>query len=90
MCFDRTRTGKKPMCATVCPSGAIFYGTPDELRERRPRSRAIDVFRFGAQEVRTRVHVLVPEGVEALVVDFPDAEGAAPGPAGPGEGAEFL
>ena len=27
MCYDRTSTGRKPMCATVCPSGALFYGT---------------------------------------------------------------
>ena len=23
MCYDRTSAGKKPMCATVCPSGAL-------------------------------------------------------------------
>jgi Fe-S-cluster-containing dehydrogenase component len=28
MCYDRTSIGKKPMCATVCPSQALFYGTP--------------------------------------------------------------
>ena len=27
MCYDRTSTGRKPMCATVCPSGALTYTT---------------------------------------------------------------
>ena len=31
MCYDRTSTGRKPMCATVCPSGALFYGTREEV-----------------------------------------------------------
>ena len=25
MCYDRTSVGKKPMCATVCPSQALSY-----------------------------------------------------------------
>ena len=33
MCYDRTSAGKKPMCATVCPSGALFYGTREKMRE---------------------------------------------------------
>ena len=31
MCYDRTSTGRKPMCATVCPSGALFFGTREEV-----------------------------------------------------------
>ncbi len=31
MCYDRTSTGRKPMCATVCPSGALYYGTRAEV-----------------------------------------------------------
>jgi Fe-S-cluster-containing dehydrogenase component len=26
MCYDRSSVGKKPMCATVCPSQALFSG----------------------------------------------------------------
>jgi Fe-S-cluster-containing dehydrogenase component len=26
MCYDRTSVGKRPMCVTVCPSGALAYG----------------------------------------------------------------
>ena len=40
MCYDRTSTGRKPMCATVCPSGALFFGTGEEIEHARPRSRA--------------------------------------------------
>ena len=40
MCYDRTSVGKKPMCATVCPSQALFFGTREEIEQLRPRSRA--------------------------------------------------
>ena len=38
MCYDRTSVGKKPMCATVCPSQALFYGTREQALALRPRS----------------------------------------------------
>ena len=31
MCYDRTSEGKKPMCASVCPSQALFFGTAEEI-----------------------------------------------------------
>src|SRR6185436_15832022 len=62
MCYDRTSQGGKPMCASVCPSQALYYGTREELEQLRPNSRAIDSFRFGAQVVSTRVKMLVPKG----------------------------
>ena len=37
MCYDRTSVGKKPMCATVCPSQALFFGTREEIEQLRPR-----------------------------------------------------
>ena len=36
MCYDRTSVGKKPMCATVCPSQALFYGTAEEIDAAAP------------------------------------------------------
>src|SRR5205085_11890520 len=30
MCYDRTSVGKRPMCATVCPSGALTFTTREE------------------------------------------------------------
>ncbi len=31
MCYDRTSVGKRPMCATVCPSQALAYVKPEEI-----------------------------------------------------------
>src|SRR5690606_34614807 len=31
LCYDRTSVGKKPMCASVCPSQALFFGTRSEI-----------------------------------------------------------
>jgi Fe-S-cluster-containing dehydrogenase component len=62
MCYDRTSVGKKPMCATVCPSQALFFGTREELAELRPQSRPTNEFRFGEQTITTRVKVMVPRG----------------------------
>jgi len=60
MCYDRTSTGRKPMCATVCPSQALFYGTREEIERLRQRSRVINVFQFGDQTITTRVQMMVP------------------------------
>lgn len=60
MCYDRTSAGKRPMCATVCPSQALFFGTAEQIRRLRPRSAPTNAFRFGAQTITTRVQVMVP------------------------------
>jgi Fe-S-cluster-containing dehydrogenase component len=60
MCYDRTSTGRKPMCATVCPSGALYYGPRDEVEALRKRSRPTNTFRFGNQTVTTKVSMMVP------------------------------
>ena len=60
MCYDRTSVGKKPMCATVCPSQALFYGTREQALALRPRSMPTNKFRFGDQTITTRVNVMVP------------------------------
>jgi len=39
-CYDRTSIGKLPMCASVCPSQALFFGTEDEVARLRPNSFA--------------------------------------------------
>jgi len=70
MCYDRTSAGKKPMCATVCPSQALFFGTREELATLRPQSRPTNTFRFGEQTITTRVKVMVPRGpTRAPIVD---------------------
>jgi Fe-S-cluster-containing dehydrogenase component len=60
MCYDRTSVGKRPMCATVCPSQALFFGTREQLRTLRPQSTPTNRFVFGEQTITTRVQVLLP------------------------------
>jgi Fe-S-cluster-containing dehydrogenase component len=61
MCYDRTSVGKKPMCASVCPSQALFFGTRKEIEKLRPRSRPIQQFQFGDQTITTKVNMMVPK-----------------------------
>ncbi|MFN8219663.1 MAG: 4Fe-4S dicluster domain-containing protein [Fimbriimonadales bacterium] len=67
MCYDRTSVGKKPMCATVCPSQALFFGTPEEIAELRSGT-PINEFVFGGKTVRTKVSLMVPAGTPRLTV----------------------
>jgi Fe-S-cluster-containing dehydrogenase component len=75
MCYDRTSVGKKPMCASVCPSQALFFGTRAEIEQLRPRSRPINAFQFGAQTITTRVNVMVPKHDTINLVDVTSAHG---------------
>jgi Fe-S-cluster-containing dehydrogenase component len=69
LCHDRTSAGRRPMCATVCPSGALWYGTREEMGRMRPSSVPVNTFQFGEQIVKTRVNVMMPKGSTVLVVD---------------------
>jgi Fe-S-cluster-containing dehydrogenase component len=69
MCYDRTSVGKKPMCASVCPSQALFFGTRDEIERLRPRSMPINTFRFGGQIITTKVNMMVPKALPIERVD---------------------
>lgn len=69
MCYDRTSTGKRPMCVTVCPSGALAFGTREEMAEKR-RERSTNIFQFGPQTVRTKVQLMVPSTVDEVEVDI--------------------
>jgi Fe-S-cluster-containing dehydrogenase component len=69
LCYDRTSVGKGPMCATVCPTQAIFYGTYEEwvLAGRGQQgAKPVNVFYFGQQRVRTRNYVVMTNEDEAL------------------------
>jgi Fe-S-cluster-containing dehydrogenase component len=70
MCYDRTSEGKRPMCATVCPSQALAYVPPEEMRGRR--ERPTNVFQFGNQRVTTKVFMMVPGEHVTLSVDVVD------------------
>jgi Fe-S-cluster-containing dehydrogenase component len=61
MCYDRSSVGKKPMCATVCPSQALFYGTFEEIERLRPQSAPLNRFQFGNQVITTQVYVMTPK-----------------------------
>jgi len=87
MCYDRTSVGKKPMCASVCPSQALFFGTREEIESLRPRSRPIATFRFGNQTITTKVKMMVPRestnenvDVTAAIFDAPDIRKPAEDP----------
>ena len=69
MCYDRTSAGKRPMCVTVCPSGALAYGPREEIGSLR-RERGVNTFQFGPQTVRTKVNLMLPEGAAGLDVDI--------------------
>jgi Fe-S-cluster-containing dehydrogenase component len=60
LCYDRTSQGRAPMCASVCPTDALFYGSYAELLAARPHARAVDVFDFGTGTVQTGAAMVVP------------------------------
>ena len=70
MCYDRTSVGKRPMCATVCPSQALAYITPEEAAKRP--TRPSNVFKFGNQTIKTKVFMMVPAQFDSLSLDVAD------------------
>jgi Fe-S-cluster-containing dehydrogenase component len=80
MCYDRTSAGLKPMCATVCPSGALFFGPMEQAEHQRTRSEPVNRFKFGRQEITTKVRMMVPRGQAPEFVDVLTA--MEDGPAG--------
>jgi Fe-S-cluster-containing dehydrogenase component len=77
MCYDRTSIGLRPMCATVCPSGAIAFRTREDILEHR-RETPINVFNIGPQSVTTKVQMMMPDKTSELEFDvaalLPDSE----------------
>ena len=73
-CYDRTSVGLRPMCATVCPSGALYFGPRSQIDQLRPRSTPVNQFQFGRQTINTKVHMMAPKGsVKAQYVDVTEA-----------------
>jgi Fe-S-cluster-containing dehydrogenase component len=68
MCYDRTSAGKRPMCATVCPSQALAFVPIDEIYRTR-RDKPVNVFFFGKEKVTTKVFMMAPTGLDAVDVD---------------------
>jgi Fe-S-cluster-containing dehydrogenase component len=74
MCYDRSSVGKKPMCATVCPSQALFFGTREQIDQLRPMSAPTNQFQFGNQTITTKVAIMVPRnGAARTLVNVTDA-----------------
>jgi ferredoxin len=57
------------MCATVCPSGALTFASMEEIQRTR-RGIPINSWKFGNDEVRTKVYVMVPREVERVDIDL--------------------
>jgi Fe-S-cluster-containing dehydrogenase component len=68
MCYDRTSIGKKPMCATVCPSGALYFG-PREYIEKHRQEKPVNEFQFGRQLVRTKVNMMTSPQAGQIDID---------------------
>jgi Fe-S-cluster-containing dehydrogenase component len=82
MCYDRTSVGLRPMCATVCPSQALSFGPPDEVRKGRATT-PVNQFSFGREQVRTKVFMMLPPEDTVLDIDvqdymWRDTDGSAP------------
>ena len=76
MCYDRSSVGLKPMCASVCPSQALFFGTREEIEAARPQSAPIDRFKFGNQTITTKVKMMGPRSVAGTRPDHVDVTAA--------------
>jgi Fe-S-cluster-containing dehydrogenase component len=70
MCYDRTSIGKRPMCATVCPSQALSYVRPEQMTQRR--EKPTNVFYFGKQRIVTKVRMMVPLSTDSVSLDVLD------------------
>ena len=71
MCYDRSSVGKKPMCATVCPSQALSFGPADVIARQRTMMPTRD-FRFGNEHVRTKVFMMTPVSDPVIAVNVED------------------
>jgi Fe-S-cluster-containing dehydrogenase component len=67
LCYDRSSRGLQPWCAQACPTQALWYGSYEEFVNQR-NGRAVSHTVFGAQQIRTRVYHVLPEGERRLDV----------------------
>lgn len=70
MCYDRTSVGKRPMCATVCPSQALAYVRSEDIAHRR--EKPVNAVRFGNEVVRTKVYLMAPASRDEIAIDITD------------------
>ncbi|HEU0252784.1 MAG TPA: hypothetical protein VFR12_07095, partial [Pyrinomonadaceae bacterium] len=58
----------KPMCASVCPTGAISFGKYEQIVPLR-RTKPVNVHVFGNQRVETKVYLMLPTDERDVKVD---------------------
>jgi hypothetical protein len=68
MCFDRSSEGLKPMCASVCPTGAISFGKYEDIVPLR-RTKPVNAHVFGNQKVETKVYLMLPTDADEVDID---------------------
>jgi Fe-S-cluster-containing dehydrogenase component len=73
MCYDRTSTGKRPMCATVCPSQALAFTTLEEIGRTR-QGVPVNEWHFGTEPVKTKVYVMVPREIKSVDIGLVQIE----------------
>ena len=56
------------MCASVCPTGALAFGTYEQIVPLR-RTKPVNAHVFGNQRVETRVYLMVPAETDEINVD---------------------
>jgi Fe-S-cluster-containing dehydrogenase component len=78
-CYDRTSVGKRPMCATVCPSQALSFTTLEEITRTR-QGTPINRWVFGEEVVETKVFVMVPRETREVRLDLVQLGGAKRSP----------
>src|SRR5262249_41315370 len=71
MCYDRTSIGKRPMCATVCPSQALAYVKPETIADTR-REKTVNTFWFGNQKITTKDYMMGPAAAKEIAIDVAD------------------
>lgn len=64
------------MCATVCPSQALYYGPLDELVRSR-KGTPVNRWQFGSEEVHTKVFVMAPVEQRRMDVSLIQLDGTA-------------
>jgi Fe-S-cluster-containing dehydrogenase component len=67
MCYDRTSVGLPPMCTSVCPSQALWFGAPEDFAANR-RGTLVNEWYFGNQYVATKVRTVAddPGAIDVL------------------------
>ena len=71
LCFARTGVGLEPACASVCPSGALFFGKSDDFVTERPGAAITRVVHIGRERVETRNAIVVGRGDSELTLESP-------------------